>query len=135
MFTCPVCFFDGLTEPPQDYNICECCGTEFGNDDEARSHEELRMEWLAAGANWFFGEPPSGWNPWKQTQVLVISPYQHQYYATTFAGNSVSYRDSPLCGAPPRHARHSTKGAIEICADQQHGIYGTVAWGERRACA
>jgi hypothetical protein len=22
--------------------------------------------WIAGGANWFFGRPPEGWNPWLQ---------------------------------------------------------------------
>jgi hypothetical protein len=22
--------------------------------------------WVAGGANWFFGRPPQGWNPWQQ---------------------------------------------------------------------
>ena len=52
--------------PPRDYHICPCCGTEFGNDDADRSHEELREEWLSAGARWFFGNPPQHWNPLQQ---------------------------------------------------------------------
>jgi hypothetical protein len=49
-----------------DYNICECCGTEFGNDDEFYSYEELRNRWVAGGAPWFFYSAPVGWNPWMQ---------------------------------------------------------------------
>ncbi len=62
MYTCPVCFFNQLEEPPRPYNICDCCGTEFGVDDEELSHEELRAQWVASGANWFFKLPPIGWN-------------------------------------------------------------------------
>jgi hypothetical protein len=62
-FTCPVCFYDKLTEPPANYNICVCCGTEFGNDDEFRSHAELREDWIENGCKWFFNQPPAGWNP------------------------------------------------------------------------
>jgi hypothetical protein len=65
-FTCPVCFYDKLHEPPRDYNICECCGTEFGNDDEENSHEVLRQRWISAGAKWFYRTPPANWNPWQQ---------------------------------------------------------------------
>lgn len=65
-FTCPVCYFAALQEPATPYNICDCCGTEFGVDDEFRSHAELRAAWIHAGARWFFRTPPVGWNPWAQ---------------------------------------------------------------------
>lgn len=67
-YQCPVCFYDGLPYPPQDYHICLCCGTEFGNDDGDFSHAQLREMWIASGAEWFFRNPPSGWNPWVQLQ-------------------------------------------------------------------
>src|ERR1700739_159986 len=57
-FTCVVCGYSGLSEPPYDqkgcasFEICPSCGTEFGYDDANRSHEELRAAWLAAGAPW-----------------------------------------------------------------------------------
>ncbi len=66
MFTCPVCFYNEMEDAPRDYNICECCGTEFGSDDEEHSTEELRAHWLAQGATWFFGTEPRGWNPYVQ---------------------------------------------------------------------
>jgi hypothetical protein len=65
-YTCPVCFFPKLPYPACDYHICPCCGTEFGNDDADFSYEQLREMWIAGGANWFFGRPPEGWNPWLQ---------------------------------------------------------------------
>lgn len=49
-----------------EYHICPCCSTEFGNDDDVYSIEQLREMWIAGGANWFFGAPPQGWNPWLQ---------------------------------------------------------------------
>jgi hypothetical protein len=72
-----------LQEPPTNYNICECCGTEFGVDDELRSHEELRDDWINRGAPWFFRTPPVGWNPW--TQLLIANVGNLPYDA------SVSY--------------------------------------------
>jgi hypothetical protein len=51
---------------PEDYHICPCCGTEFGNDDVEYSYEQLRYQWITAGAPWFFGQPPQGWNAWAQ---------------------------------------------------------------------
>ena len=52
--------------PPNDYHICPCCGTEFGNDDADLTHEQLRKQWIANGRHWFYGNPPMGWNPWLQ---------------------------------------------------------------------
>jgi hypothetical protein len=75
-YVCPVCFFTRLPYPPASYHICPCCGTEFGNDDAEYSHQQLREMWVAGGANWFFGRPAPGWNPWlqliqaKQTELL-----------------------------------------------------------------
>jgi hypothetical protein len=69
LFTCPVCGFAGLTEPPYDdhgcasFDICPSCGTEFGYDDAKQSYEELRRRWLASGALWWSQttKPPLGW--------------------------------------------------------------------------
>jgi hypothetical protein len=55
-----------LPYPPNNYHICPCCGTEFGNDDAFNTHEELRRAWADADGPWFFGDPPPLWNPWKQ---------------------------------------------------------------------
>jgi hypothetical protein len=63
---CPVCFFDHLSYPPEDYHICPCCGTEFENDDAEFTYEELRHQWILGGALWFYEQPPAGWNAWKQ---------------------------------------------------------------------
>jgi hypothetical protein len=71
---CPVCGFAGLTEPPYDsagcasFDICPCCGTEFGYDDATKSHGELRKDWLAAGASWRSKAqgPPPNWDPLTQ---------------------------------------------------------------------
>lgn len=72
---CPVCGYDGLARPPEDYYICPCCGTEFGYDDfaedfadRARRWVELRQQWLSRDARWFSPavRPPQGWNPYQQ---------------------------------------------------------------------
>lgn len=63
---CPVCAYKNLPYPPEDYNICPCCGTEFGNDDAQFTHEQLQRQWIAAGSPWFFGNPPPNWNAWNQ---------------------------------------------------------------------
>lgn len=73
--TCPVCGYKGLPYPPQDYNICPCCSTEFGNDDAIYSHPQLLGMWVAGGANWFFGRPPENWNPWMQLLNAGLGAY------------------------------------------------------------
>jgi hypothetical protein len=89
MFTCPVCFYNHLEEAPRDYSICECCGTEFGNDDEMHSHGDLRAHWIAQGASWFFGDAPVGWNPYVQllSANFGLLPY---HVAEHFSGGVVS---------------------------------------------
>jgi hypothetical protein len=57
-----------MEDPPSDYNICPCCGTEFGYHDAGRTYEELRSVWLHSGANWWSpcDLPPRGWNAYQQ---------------------------------------------------------------------
>lgn len=57
-FTCPVCSFDKMPWPPEDYNICHQCGTEFGNDDAEHTHAELRKAWVDAGSKFWYEEVP-----------------------------------------------------------------------------
>lgn len=67
-YLCPVCSYPDLHEPPEDYSICPCCGTEFENDDAYTSHTELRTLWLIRQAPWFsrFTPAPDGWDPIEQ---------------------------------------------------------------------
>ena len=77
--TCPVCGWQYLREDAMNHDICPSCGTEFGLDDVGLSHEQLRVEWLRNGGEWFdkSTEPPAGWNPIAQ---LISAP---QVKATT----------------------------------------------------
>jgi predicted amidophosphoribosyltransferase len=52
MFPCPVCSY-GMADPPDNYNICPQCGTEFGFDDAGKTHQELREEWIKGGCKWW----------------------------------------------------------------------------------
>jgi|HubBroStandDraft_1064217.scaffolds.fasta_scaffold241831_1 hypothetical protein len=67
-YACPVCGFDQMPFPPEDHNICSCCGTEFGYHDRARTHQELRKMWIAKGCPWFSARmaPPNDWNAYGQ---------------------------------------------------------------------
>jgi len=86
-FTCPVCFFDGLDEPARPYNICDCCGTEFGVDDEDANYDELRNDWIARGARWFFGTPPIGWSAWTQMFMGNVGSIPYAVYPTFYGGS------------------------------------------------
>ena len=60
-YICPICGYEGLNAPPKDqfgcptYEICPCCGFEFGFDDDSEglSYQDYRDKWLKAGAPWF----------------------------------------------------------------------------------
>lgn len=46
------------------YEICPCCGVEFGNEDYSiESIRNYRRKWISEGANWFdLNERPRVWN-------------------------------------------------------------------------
>lgn len=73
-YMCPVCGFDEMPFPPEDHNICSCCGTEFGYHDLRQSHADLRRRWLERGAPWFSERmpPPVGWNPTDQLNGALL---------------------------------------------------------------
>ena len=71
-YTCPVCGWPELSEPPYDefgsasFEICPCCGVEFGYDDEVKgeTHQQARARWIADGMKWWSTSRPApeGWN-------------------------------------------------------------------------
>jgi hypothetical protein len=71
-YQCPVCGY-GMEVPPENYNICSCCGVEFGYNDVGRSHRELRDIWISEGAKWWseYNPPPQGWDPIVQLRKLL----------------------------------------------------------------
>jgi hypothetical protein len=84
MNVCPVCGYNELPKPAYDHSgyasfeICPCCGTQFGYQDARRPHESLRAEWVAKGLPWHsrvFPQPP-GWDPEKQLRFVTQSPDQ-----------------------------------------------------------
>lgn len=70
-YICPICGYDQLEEPPYDetgepsFEICPCCGIEFGYDLENFhiTEDEYRDNWVKQGGDWFSpDEKPIGWD-------------------------------------------------------------------------
>ena len=74
-YTCPVCGYDQLNDPPVDYNICPSCGTEFGYHDFTKSWDQLRSEWVAKGSKWLSKHipAPANWKPYRTFRVITAS--------------------------------------------------------------
>ena len=96
-YVCPVCGYDELTEPPYDdldlrtsssFEICPCCGTEFGYTDSNLSHDALRAQWIMVGMTWHFAshERPKGWEPTAQLRAAGFSPDPASYDPALFEG-------------------------------------------------
>lgn len=87
--TCPVCGYDALEFPPRDYSICACCGTEFGYDDRALTHDQLRAEWMGRGCAWFDvdGLKPAHWNAYDQLVRAALIPRDQTNTATHSSGS------------------------------------------------
>lgn len=70
-YTCPVCGYR-MDQHPSCGAICPCCGTEFEVDDDEKSHEQLRSEWIAGGCKWWSDAiPPHQWDPQYQLEKLL----------------------------------------------------------------
>lgn len=83
-FTCPVCGYAGLDEEPNDsFEICPCCGVEFGFDDGgfdqgtpklALRQKQLRAAWLLRGADWMDeSRKPRDWDANEQLRAAGLS--------------------------------------------------------------
>lgn len=50
------------------YEICSCCGVEFGNEDYTiESTKQYREKWINEGMNWFEpSEKPENWDKEEQ---------------------------------------------------------------------
>ncbi len=66
------------------YEVCACCGFEFGFDDDPGtappvSFEAFRSEWLAAGCLWFDpSKRPTAWSVEHQFSAASISHVTHE---------------------------------------------------------
>ena len=71
-YICPVCGYEKLDTPPNNFTICPSCGTEFGYDDFEYSLEDLTRAWVDSGMQWWSRtiHAPKGWNPAKQLKNI-----------------------------------------------------------------
>ena len=75
---CPVCGYPKLSQPPYDsygyptYEICSCCGFEFGFDDSVqdRTFERYREEWIEDGFPFRHKPVPRNWSKRQMEQQL-----------------------------------------------------------------
>lgn len=87
--TCPVCGYDKLDFKPYNekgyasFEICPCCGFEFGCDDfpnKEKAFIEWRKNWIKSGCNWFSrNSKPQDWNAQEQLKIFNnadVSPYK-----------------------------------------------------------
>lgn len=77
-YVCRVCGSEQL-EPPwgedvqtPNYDICDCCGVEFGYEDMSmESIKDYRQKWVKNGANWFRKKnKPEDWSLENQFQNI-----------------------------------------------------------------
>ena len=76
MYTCPVCGYGQLSEPPTNFAICPRCGTELEYDDVRMTHAQLRAAWLEGGAHWWspVDPQPPNWDPYAQLNAIIQHP-------------------------------------------------------------
>lgn len=94
-YTCPICAYQ-MAEPVEEGNICPCCGTEFGYDDDLGvTYRQLRDRWVAGGTQWFspVAPRPADWNPIRQ---LVLADYEF----TAIGDRKPRIRTERMEGAP-----------------------------------
>jgi hypothetical protein len=101
-FRCPVCGYRELPEPPVNFSICPCCGTEFGYDDATKFHSTLRQEWVNAGVQWFSRSrlAPPDWNAWMQlieANLSYVLPFRADFrlqQSAVSSGRMISEQNS-----------------------------------------
>lgn len=80
-YTCPVCGYDKLNNPLYDnngngtYEICVCCGFEFGADDfpdKEKAYKKWRNNCKKNGCKWFskYAKPSDDWNATEQIKKI-----------------------------------------------------------------
>ena len=100
-YICPVCGYDRLSQKPYNdaepfeeskmnaviygleygsFEICSCCGFEFGVDDVSKI-KEYRENWLKNGAKWFAEKRmPKNWKLEEQLKNLTMLEKSEEKY-------------------------------------------------------
>jgi len=91
-YQCLVCGYRAMPYPAVPYNICPCCGTEFGVDDRSIDYPTLRHDWIVEGMPWFddITFPPRDWSP---TVQLITAGFASSLVMPTGQG-TVSERET-----------------------------------------
>lgn len=131
-FTCPVCGYNKLSEPPYDSLncslevICRCCGTHFGCDDndyDGLSWAELRRQWLQDGCSfWMEKDQPLNWgmqSAYEQLFNLGDARYEG-WRGYVYEQGFLGYFICPVCGfnkltRPPVRPKDYSLNGWERC--------------------
>ena len=87
-----------MPDPPEDFNICPSCGTEFGYTDAGVAFEQVRAKWLSCGAPWFstYIQPPAQWNP---IQQLLDAGLAFRYSVGSTHARTVNHPEITIGGS------------------------------------
>jgi len=82
-FYCRICGYRLCFEPWGDdgktptYEICPCCGVEFGNEDcTMKSIKEYRGSWIKSGCKWFDPSKRATTWPWANQQRHIPKKFR-----------------------------------------------------------
>ena len=117
MYDCPVCGYNKLRRPADNFQICPSCGTEFGYMDATLSHAQLRQRWLDSGALWHSRRvpPPYQWNGYGQLIRAGLLSYNT-------SPNPKDYAVIPIT-EPTRHVVRS--GALKSPIENNWCLFGS----------
>jgi hypothetical protein len=77
---------------PVPFNVCPCCGTEYGVDDHSRSHPQLRHDWVVAGTPWF-SDVRKPRKEWSGARQLIDAGFGSDLVMTIGLATRTSYQD------------------------------------------
>lgn len=91
-YVCLVCGYPELTKPYGDffrpsYEICPCCGYQYGYDDYIWTPIDRRQKWMDDGMRWWSHDgPPDDWDPQQQLRRLEAMPRGRQVNGLELGG-------------------------------------------------